>query len=45
MFASRKMSTRLAASCESLSVANVPAASYLRRKSNQGKADRKPPQA
>ena len=45
MFASRRMSTRLAASHESLSVQNAPAASYLRRKSNQGKADPKPPQA
>jgi len=45
MFASRKMSTRLAASRESLSVENIPGAAYLRRKSNQGKADRKPPQA
>jgi len=45
LFASRKMSTRLAASCESLSVENIPGAAYLRRKSNQGKADRKPPQA
>jgi len=45
MFASRKMSTRLAASSESLSVENMPGAAYLRRKSNQGKAERKPPQA
>jgi hypothetical protein len=45
-FASRRMSTRLAARHESLSVQDVaPAASYLRRKSQQGKADRKPPQA
>jgi Ca-activated chloride channel family protein len=45
-FAARKMSTRLAARHESLSVQDVaPAASYLRRKSQQGKADRKPPQA
>ena len=45
MFSSRRMSTRLAASHESLSVQNAPAASYLRRKSSQGKADPKPPQA
>jgi len=45
LFASRKMSTRLAASYESLDDKDVPAASYLRRKSSQGKADRKPPQA
>jgi hypothetical protein len=45
MFASRKMNTRLAASRESLGVEDVPAASYLRRKSSQGKADPKPPQA
>jgi Ca-activated chloride channel family protein len=45
MFASRKMSTRLAGSYESLDDKDVPAASYLRRKSSQGKADRKPPQA
>ena len=45
LFASRKMNTRLAASCESLQVDSAPAASYLRRKSNQGKADWKPPRA
>ena len=45
MFSSRRMSTRLAASHESLSVKHAPAASYLRRKSSQGKADPKPPQA
>jgi Ca-activated chloride channel family protein len=45
-FAARKMSTRLAASHESLSIHDAtPAASYLRRKPQQGKADRKPPQA
>jgi Ca-activated chloride channel family protein len=45
LFASRKMSTRLAASRESMSTQDAPSASYLRRKSSQGKADRKPPQA
>ena len=45
LFASRKMSTRLAASRESMSTQDEPSASYLRRKSSQGKADRKPPQA
>jgi Ca-activated chloride channel family protein len=45
MFASRRMSTRLAASHESLSVQSAPSASYLRRKSSQGRADPKPPQA
>lgn len=45
-FAARRMSTRLAASHESLSIHDAtPAASYLRRKPQQGKADRKPPQA
>lgn len=44
-FASRRMSTRLAASQESLQVNDALGASYLRRKSNQGKGDRKPPQA
>jgi Ca-activated chloride channel homolog len=44
-FAARRMSTRLAASHESLSFEDAtPAASYLRRKPQQGKADRKPPQ-
>jgi hypothetical protein len=44
-FAARRMSTRLAASHESLSIQDAtPAASYLRRKPQQGKADRKPPQ-
>jgi hypothetical protein len=39
------MSTRLAARKESLSIHDAtPAASYLRRKPQQGKADRKPPQ-
>jgi len=45
LFASRKMSTRLAASRESMSTQDEPSASYLRRKSSQGKADRKPPHA
>jgi len=36
---------RLAASRESMSTQDVLSASYLRRKSSQGKADRKPPQA
>jgi hypothetical protein len=45
-FAARRMSTRLAASHESLSIHGAtPAASYLRRKPQQGKADRKSPQA
>jgi Ca-activated chloride channel family protein len=45
LFSARRMNTRLAESSESLSVEDVPVASYLRRKSSQGKADRKPPQA
>ncbi len=44
-FASRRMNTRLAPCVESRDVRDsVPAASYLRRKSNQGKGDRKPSQ-
>lgn len=43
LFASRRMSTRLAESRESVADFEAPAAaSYLRRKSSQGKADRKP---
>ena len=46
VFAARRMSTRLAASHESLSVQDAtPAASYLRRKSSRAKRIRKPPQA
>ena len=45
LFASRRMNTRLAARCEPPEVDDAPAASYLRRKSSQGKADRKPPQS
>jgi hypothetical protein len=37
--------TGRAARRESLSVQDAPAASYLRRKSSQGKADPKSPQA
>jgi Ca-activated chloride channel family protein len=44
-FASRRMSTRLAASCESIDIRDVPAAAYLRRKSSQGKADPKQPRS
>lgn len=45
-FAAQRMNTRLASRVESASLHDVaPAASYLRRKSNQGKADRKPPPA
>jgi Ca-activated chloride channel family protein len=42
-FASRRMSTRLAACSEPIANLATPAASYLRRKSAQGKADRKQP--
>ena len=45
MFASNRMNTRLAPKCESRSVQDAPAAPYLRRKSSQGKADPRPPQA
>lgn len=45
-FSSQRMNTRLASRVESASLHGVaPAAPYLRRKSNQGKADRKPPPA
>ena len=45
-FAARKMGSRLASCRESLSVVNAPAGpSYLRRKSSQGKAERKSPEA
>jgi Ca-activated chloride channel family protein len=45
MFASRRMNTRLAQKCESPDVQDAVSAPYLRRKSSQGKADPKPPQA
>ena len=45
-FSSRKMSSRLAAREESLSLSVAsPAAPYLRRKPSQGKAERKTPEA
>jgi len=44
-FASRRMSTRLAERNESWSVEAPAAASFLRRKSSQGKADPKQPQS
>lgn len=45
-FSSQRMSTRLASRVESASLHGVaPAALYLRRKSNQGKGDSKPPRA
>ncbi len=45
-FAARKMSSRLAPSCESISAGDMSAGpSYLRRKSSQGKAERKTPEA
>ncbi len=45
-FAARRMSSRLAAQAESPRVSEGPApASYLRRKSSQGKGERNPPRA
>ena len=44
-FASRRMSTRLAERNESWSVEAPAAASFLRRKTNQGKADPKQPRS
>ena len=45
-FTARRMSTRLASRVELPSLhEELPAASYLRRKTSQGKGDRKPPQA
>lgn len=45
-FAARRMCSRLASSNESLSVEDMPAGpAYLRRKSSQGKAERKTPEA
>jgi hypothetical protein len=44
-FASRRMSTRLAERNESWSLDGPAAASFLRRKTNQGKADPKQPRS
>jgi len=44
-FAARRMSTRLAERNEAWSVEAPAAASFLRRKTNQGKADPKQPRS